>query len=401
MDLETLLSDRQRFSEKLYELMCQVNVGITGLELYEFRYALTNITPAQGWNTIVLSKPEELETQISDPSFFKSIQFKPLREGRIVLDEHIAQLTQMLFVGLVSGTYPLDWVNAHFYFDIRAFIFLVRTRHYDQAILEHFGGQPYLQFDPKQKALESKQDLGYRELRLANQAVDEAFIAIVELIIKTHGTPLLLTLVGPTGAGKTEIIQRMQEVLSGKSLHTTSIEMDNFYKDGAFREGKVLDQNLIHYELFIQCMQDIQFGRQAITPRYNFLSLTSSHDMEGILRPGLAPLVVSPADVVFLEGNYPFHQPEVASLVGLKIVYLTDDDIRLKRKWRRDIDYRKKYEPVYFVNRYFRTQAIRAEAVYRPLIAVCDMLVDTSAATIWLTKEMRTMLGSIHLDEQG
>jgi len=57
------------------------------------------------------------------------------------------------------------------------------------------------------------------------------------------------------------------------------------------------------------------------------------------------PIVVEPADIIFIEGNFPFLIEEVADLIGIKVVYLTDDPIRLKRKWKRDIDYRKKYEP--------------------------------------------------------
>ena len=58
----------------------------------------------------------------------------------------------------------------------------------------------------------------------------------------------------------------------------------------------------------------------------------------------------------------------MAKLIGIKVVYLTDDAIRLKRKWKRDIDYRKKYEPTYFRNRYFKDQFIMAEIAYRPQI---------------------------------
>ena len=60
-----------------------------------------------------------------------------------------------------------------------------------------------------------------------------------------------------------------------------------------------------------------------------------------------------------MEGNFPFHIDEIARLIGIKIVYLTDDPIRLKRKWKRDIDYRKKYDPAYFRNRFFRTQFLQ------------------------------------------
>ena len=89
-----------------------------------------------------------------------------------------------------------------------------------------------------------------------------------------------------------------------------------------------------------------------------------------------------------MEGNFPFHIEEIARLIGIKIVYLSDDPIRLKRKWKRDIDYRKKYDPAYFRNRFFRTQFLRAEDIYRPLMQVCEMVVDTTNAALWATAEI-------------
>jgi uridine kinase len=83
---------------------------------------------------------------------------------------------------------------------------------------------------------------------------------------------------------------------------------------------------------------------------------------------------------------------EIADLIGIKVVYLTDDPIRLKRKWKRDIDYRKKYDPTYFRNRFFKTQFMRAEDIYRPLMETCDMVVDTTGAALWVTPEIAEML---------
>jgi len=60
----------------------------------------------------------------------------------------------------------------------------------------------------------------------------------------------------------------------------------------------------------------------------------------------------------------------------------------LKRKWKRDIDYRKKYDISYFCYRYFRTQYLRAVDVYQPLMEVCDMVVDTTSAAIWLLPQL-------------
>jgi hypothetical protein len=66
----------------------------------------------------------------------------------------------------------------------------------------------------------------------------------------------------------------------------------------------------------------------------------------------------------------------------------------MKRKWRRDIDYRKKYEPTYFRNRFFKEQFIMAQIAYIPQMQVCDMLVDTTGAALWATLEMKRFLES-------
>ena len=119
---------------------------------------------------------------------------------------------------------------------------------------------------------------------------------------------------------------------------------------------------------------------------------TSSHDLEGKLKRGGQPLVIEPSDVIFLEGNFPFHMKEVADLITLKVIYLTDDPIRLKRKWTRDVDFRKKYDPAYLMNRFFQTQFMRAEDCYRPLMEVCDLVVDTTAASLWVIPGLREIV---------
>ncbi|HLO16613.1 MAG TPA: hypothetical protein VK206_17400, partial [Anaerolineales bacterium] len=127
-------------------------------------------------------------------------------------------------------------------------------------------------------------------------------------------------------------------------------------------------------------------------PRYDFVYATSSHDLDGKLKSEGAPIEIKPADIIFIEGNFPFLIEDVAHLIGIKVVYLTDDPIRLKRKWKRDIDYRKKYEPTYFRNRYFKDQFIMAEIAYRPQMEICDMVVDTTGAALWTTAEVAKVL---------
>jgi len=168
--------------------------------------------------------------------------------------------------------------------------------------------------------------------------------------------------------------------------------MDNFLVDRDYRDDKPMGKETTHFNLFKRSLQEILLGKKIIIPRYDFIFATSSHDLAGNLRPGCLPLEIEPADIIFLEGNFPFQMEEIADLISIKVVYLTDDPIRLKRKWKRDIDYRKKYDPTYFRNRFFKTQFLRAEDIYRPLMETCDIVVDTTRAALWATPAIQEIL---------
>jgi uridine kinase len=395
MEPEMNLTDPNAFSAALYEKMLRVDPGVACMELYEFRYALEYLLPPSGWDSVVVNPPDEVEEQVARRDFYTGVQLKPRAGGSIVLDETLARLSQMLFVGLVTGAYPREWLCSHFYFDVRGFFFLVRTHYFTPAVLEHLGGSPYRSFELKQTRFASFQDLGYQEFKAANAEVDRLFIESVQKLIARQGTPILIAIAGPTAAGKTEIVERLRGALDQAGKSVASIELDNFLTDrdqreemGIRSEGKAA----IHFDLFMHSLAEIQNGRRIRIPRYNFIDATSSHDLQSRLKPGRLPIEIEPADVVFIEGNFPFLLPEVARLIGIKVVYLTDDPLRLKRKWKRDIDYRKKYDPYYFRNRFFKDQFLAAQICYIPQMCVCDLLVDTTGAALWATPQVTAQL---------
>lgn len=392
---DTPLADYQQFSARLYEQMQAINSGIQDLELYEFRYGLNNLTPEGGWESVQLEPAAVIEARLNERSFYSSIQIKQQVGGRIVLDEKITHLTRMLLVGLACGAYPVEWILANFYFDVRGFYFLHRTVYFTERVTAHFGGGPFRQFEQKQKRFDRYQDLGYKEFKAANAEVDELFVESVRGIIDRRGTPLLMAIAGPTAAGKTEIVDRLRDAFEQAGRKTTSIELDNFLTDRDYREAQGIHtqgKEALHFELLTRSLEDICAGKKISIPRYDFVYATSSHDLDGVLKPGAAPIEIEPADIIFIEGNFPFLITEVLHLIDLKVVYLTDDPVRLKRKWKRDIDYRKKYEPNYFRNRYFKDQFIMAEIAYRPQLEVCDLCVDTTGAALWATPEMAEMI---------
>jgi uridine kinase len=389
------LNDPEVFSEILFEKMKQISPAVEDLVLYEFRYGLKNLTPEAGWASVSVEKKEVVEQRVNLRAFYDGIQIKRRVNDHIVLDEEIVRLTNMLFVGLVTDAYDVDWVNAHFYFDMRGFFFLHRTQYFTEAVLAHLGGKPFRQFEQKQKEFARVQDVGYRAFQEANAEVDALFIESVLKLIAARGTPLLLAIAGPTAAGKTEIVERLREAFEQSGQKTTSIELDNFLTDRDYREEKGIftqGKEALHFKLFTQSLRDITQGRKISIPRYDFVYATSSHDLEGNLKPDGVPIEIEPADIIFIEGNFPFLIEEVVELIGIKVVYLTDDPIRLKRKWKRDIDYRKKYEPTYFRNRYFKDQFIMAGIAYRPQMEVCDMVVDTTGAALWTSPEIANLL---------
>jgi len=392
----TALNSPDRFTKILFEKMKAINLGIDDLELYEFQYALDNVVPENGgWSSVEIPQKEEIEALVNSGDFYFRIQLKPRAGDRIVLDEKIIWLTRVLFVGLVIGDYSEKWILKHFYFDIRGFYFLHRTMYFSDPVLAHFMGVPLIRFEQKQKCFERFQDIGYKAFKEANAAVDQAFIDMVLKLISIKGTPLLLAIAGPTAAGKTEIVSRLRSALEQVNEKVTSIEMDNFLTDRDYREAKgihTLGKEAIHFELFRHSLEQICQGHKISIPRYDFVFATSSHDLDGNLKAGGVPLQIEPADIIFIEGNFPFLLKEVASLIGVKVVYLTDDPVRLKRKWKRDIDYRKKYEPTYFRNRFFKDQFLMAQKCYRPQMEVCDILVDTTVAAIWAVPEIITII---------
>ena len=389
------LKNNDLFSEKLFEIMRALCPALNDLELYEFRYCLENITPDKGWQSVELISKDEIERMVNNLDFYTGIQLKPKLENRPILDPQILSLLRMLFVGLVSGDYPTDWVDKHFTFDPRGFYFIHRTEYYSESIVAHLGGKPLMAFERLQDHFRNIPAVGYKDFKKANMEVDEAFIKIVGSLVEKMGTPILIAIAGQTAAGKTEIVERLQLAFKNTGKSLSGLEIDHFLTDRDYREAHGIDSlgpQALHFEMLTKALQALRNGQAAITPQYDFISATSSHALDGNLKPGRETLRIEPADIIFMEGNFPFLLPEIAALTGIKVMYITDDAVRLKRKWRRDMDFRKKYELYYFLNRYFREQFLMAEQVYKPQLELCDLVVDTSRAEIWATPGIQPLL---------
>lgn len=397
MTHRSLPQDFDGFSSELFARMQLISPAVGEMELYEFRYCLESLAPRESWGIISLDDRDVVERTINTRSYYESIQSAPVENGTIVFDAEVARLTRMLFAGLVSGFYSPEWLTEHFYFDVRGFYFLHHTTYLTSTVQQHFGGRPYRQFTQSQHTFDSLLEVGYQAFSEANREIDRCFFECVEKLTAARGMPVIIGIAGPTAAGKTEITARLVEHFQNAGLSVTSVEMDNFLLDRDYREAQKIDSlggKALHLDLFLTCLADLCRGRQITTPRYDFITARSSYDLQGRWRQGAQTVTVEPGNIIFIEGNFPFLLPEVAALVGIKVVYLTDDDVRLKRKWRRDMDLRKKYDFNYFRNRYFREQFMMAETAYLPQLERCDLLVDTTGARLWAQPNIAALLES-------
>jgi len=388
--------NNEYFSKDLFEKMKLINQGISDLEFYEFEYLLKRLSPEnKKWESVEAQAKEKIEKLIEKDIFYSDISVNQKMNGKTVLHKNITALTRNIFAGMAQNSYNPEWINKYFYFDIRSFIFYPRTFYFNDPVKKHLGGKPFKSFEKKQKIFESYQGIGYKDFMNANMDIDNEFISILQKLITIKGTPVVIGIAGPTAAGKTEIVERLKSLFKGQGRIITTIEMDNFFTDRETREKKgihSMGKEALHFNLLLKAIKDISEGRKIFIPEYDYLTESSSFDESGNLKEGRKAIEINPSDIIFIEGNFPFLFEELVQYIGIKIVYLTDDPVRLKRKWKRDIDYLKKYEQIYFINRYFRTQKLKAKACYIPQLCTCDIAVYTTGSELWLSRETSNIL---------
>jgi uridine kinase len=147
-------------------------------------------------------------------------------------------------------------------------------------------------------------------------------------------TPLLLGIAGGTGSGKTTLAQAILRALpEGRAA---LIQHDWYYLDRShltpeqrasinFDEPSALDNASLVDDL---CA--LKGGRAVACPRYDFATHTRTGKTE----------TIEPRPVVIVEGILLYAVPEVRDLFDLRLFVDTDDDIRLLRRIRRDMEER-------------------------------------------------------------
>ena len=146
--------------------------------------------------------------------------------------------------------------------------------------------------------------------------------------------PLIIGVAGGSGSGKTTVVNTISSTL-GFEKHLL-LQHDSYYRDLKhlpFEER--IKQNFDHpasleTELLIRHISALSEGYPIEVPQYDFSKHIRKEETKN----------VTPREVILVDGILIFSEPDLLDLMDVKIFVDTDDDIRLLRRLKRDINER-------------------------------------------------------------
>ncbi len=145
---------------------------------------------------------------------------------------------------------------------------------------------------------------------------------------------ILIGIAGGSGSGKTLVSNRIYDDIGSEKV--TIIQQDSYYKELkhlTFEERK--KQNFDHPKAFdskllFDHLIELLSGRDVEQPIYDFKTHTRRKETKKI----------SDNIIIVLEGILILHYQEIRKILDIKVYVDTDDDIRLIRRIKRDVNER-------------------------------------------------------------
>ena len=149
----------------------------------------------------------------------------------------------------------------------------------------------------------------------------------------TNGKPIIIGVTGGSGSGKTSV---SRAIFNHFPNHSIMLEQDSYYKDQSnlsFEER--LNTNYDHpfafdTDLLIEHLQKLLAYETIEKPVYDYVAHTRSE----------ATIIQEPKEVIILEGILILEDERLRDLMDIKLYVDTDDDIRIIRRIKRDMEER-------------------------------------------------------------
>jgi uridine kinase len=143
--------------------------------------------------------------------------------------------------------------------------------------------------------------------------------------------PLVIGLAGGSGSGKTTIAQSIVEAVGPGDV--VLIQHDAYYRDQTHlpleERAKVNydHPDSLETDLLVEHLRVLLAGRAIERPVYDFT----------VHNRAAETVEVEPHPVILVEGILVLTEPDLRDLMDLKIYVDTDADLRIARRWERDI----------------------------------------------------------------
>lgn len=152
--------------------------------------------------------------------------------------------------------------------------------------------------------------------------------------MSTKNCPIIIGVTGGSGSGKTTVSQKILEELHGHSI--SIIQQDSYYKDQA--EKTMEERRAVNYDhplafdadLLYEHLKMLKNNQKIEVPIYDYKISTRSSEV----------IEQDPTDVIILEGILILADERIRDMLDIKVYVDTDDDIRIIRRIRRDMEQR-------------------------------------------------------------
>jgi len=182
---------------------------------------------------------------------------------------------------------------------------------------------------------------------------------------------LIIGIAGGTGSGKTSLVEELLTRFEKKEV--SFLSQDSYYHDTSnLSHSKRTQLNFDHpdaidFNLLVKHIEELKNGKIIQQPVYSF----KEHNRTGKSIP------ISPNKVLLVEGILLFTHSALRKLLDVKIYVEADDDERLIRRLKRDINQRgRTLEEI--LNRYQKTLKPMHQQFIAPSKEFADLIIPTN-----------------------
>ena len=179
---------------------------------------------------------------------------------------------------------------------------------------------------------------------------------------------IIIGISGGSGSGKSSISRHILNEFGNDKC--TIIEVDSYYKDlkkltMEEREKTNFDHpDAIDFNLMTTDLNNFMLGENISVPIYDYKTHTRTNSFREI----------KSQNILIIEGIFALLNKNIRSIMSLKVFVDTEDKVRLARRIKRDMKYRKRtYESI--VNQYERNVRPMYENYVAPLKNISDLVI--------------------------